>query len=112
MWLAVEKFVLAPWFDWLIFVSVLVVVVTPHFLGKNNLHCHRWGPLLAVPTHLLLAEEWGELFRMAGFTDVAHERVVDPSPSPEVYTGRWFRDAAQLREFKAQGALLIHGRKG
>jgi len=78
---------------------------------RDNLHCHQWGPLLAVPTQLLLAEEWAELFRAAGFVDVAHERVVDPSPSPEVYGGRWFRDAAQLRAFKTEGALLIHGSK-
>jgi len=26
-------------------------------------------------------------------------------------SGRWFRDAAQLRAFKAEGALLVHGRK-
>jgi hypothetical protein len=42
---------------------------------------------------------------------VAHTRVPDPSPSPETYTGRWFRDAAQLRAFKAEGALLVHGSK-
>jgi hypothetical protein len=42
---------------------------------------------------------------------VAHERVVDPSPSPEVYSGRWFRDAAHLRAFKAEGALLVRGTK-
>ncbi len=79
---------------------------------RDNPHCHQWGPLLAVPTHLLLAEEWAELFQVAGFGKVAHERVVDPSPSPEVYNGRWFRDAAQLRAFKAEGALLIRGSKG
>ena len=78
---------------------------------RDNPHCHQWGPLLAVPTHLLLAEEWMELFRAAGFVDFAHERVVDPSPSPEVYSGRWFRDAEQLRAFKAEGALLAVGRK-
>ncbi len=78
---------------------------------RDNLHCHQWGPLLAVPTRLLLAEEWVELFRAAGFSDVAHERVVDPSASPEIYSGRWFRDAAQLRAFKSEGALLVHGRK-
>jgi arsenite methyltransferase len=78
---------------------------------RDNAHCHQWGPLLDVPTQLLLAEEWAELFRGAGFMDVAQERVVDPSPSPEVYSGRWFRDAAQLRAFKAEGALLIHGKK-
>jgi arsenite methyltransferase len=78
---------------------------------RDNPHCHQWGPLLPVPTKLLSAEEWAALFRDAGFTDVAHRRIVDPSPSPEVYTGRWFRDAAQLRAFKAEGALLIHGSK-
>lgn len=78
---------------------------------RDNLECHQWGPLLAVPTHLLLAEEWADHLRAAGFANVAHERVVDPTPSPEIYNGRWFRDAAQLRAFKAEGALLIHGVK-
>jgi arsenite methyltransferase len=79
---------------------------------RDNAHCHQWGPLLAVPTHLLFAEEWAELFGAAGFGKVAHDRVVDPSSSPEVYNRRWFRDAAQLRAFKEEGALLIHGVKG
>lgn len=78
---------------------------------RDNLHCHHWGDLLAVKTHLLSAEEWTEMFRAAGFANVAHERIVDPSPSPQVYTGRWFRDAQQLRAFKSEGALLVHGTK-
>jgi arsenite methyltransferase len=75
---------------------------------RDNPHCHQWGALLAVPTHLLSADEWAQLFRDAGFAHVSHERINDPSPSPEVYTGRWFRDAAELRAFKAEGALLLH----
>ncbi len=78
---------------------------------RDNPHCHQWGEKLAVPTHLLSADEWAALFRDAGFEDVSHERIVDPTPSPDVYTGRWFRDAAQLRAFKAEGALLVHGTK-
>lgn len=78
---------------------------------RDNAHCHQWGPLLAVTTHLLSAGEWAGLFREAGFGEVSTERIVDPSPSPETYTGRWFRDATQLRAFKAEGALLIHGKK-
>ena len=77
----------------------------------DNPHCHQWGPLLAVPTHLFSAAEWTELFRSAGFTATKHTRIVDPTPTPETYTGRWFRDAAQLRDFKAEGALLVHGAK-
>jgi hypothetical protein len=78
---------------------------------RDNPHSQQWGNLLAVPTHLLSAEEWAGLFRDAGFSNVEHERIVDPSPSPEAYTGRWFRDAEQLRAFKAEGALLVHGTK-
>jgi ubiquinone/menaquinone biosynthesis C-methylase UbiE len=78
---------------------------------RDNPHCHQWGPLLPVATHLLSAEEWADLFGAAGFARVSHERVADPSPSPESYTGRWFRDAAHLRAFKAEGALLVCARK-
>jgi len=78
---------------------------------RDNPHCHQWGEKLQVPTKLLSAEEWASLFRDAGFSEVAHRRILDPTPTPEVYTGRWFRDSAQLRAFKAQGALLVHGAK-
>jgi SAM-dependent methyltransferase len=78
---------------------------------RDNPHCHQWGPLLPVPTKLLSTDEWSQLFRDAGFVDVAHSRIADPTPAPEVYSGRWFRDAEQLRAFRQQGALLIHGTK-
>jgi SAM-dependent methyltransferase len=78
---------------------------------RDNPHSHQWGELLAVPTQLLSADDWAELFRSAGFSNVGHERIVDPSTSPESYNGRWFRDVEQLRAFKAEGALLVHGTK-
>lgn len=78
---------------------------------KDNPHCHQWGKTLAIPTHLLSADEWAKLFREAGFIDVEHLRIPDPTPNPEVYTGRWFSDATQLAEFRQIGALLVHGRK-
>jgi ubiquinone/menaquinone biosynthesis C-methylase UbiE len=78
---------------------------------RDNPYCHQWGGLLAIPTHLLSAEEWADLFRNAGFPHLSTERVVDPSPSPETYTGKWFRDAVELRAFKAEGALLIRAQK-
>src|SRR5574337_299239 len=82
-----------------------------YYRYRDNPHCHQWGKVLTVPMHLLSAAEWEGLFHDAGFTDVAHRRIPDPTPAPEVYTGRWFRDAAQLRAFRAEGALLVHGAK-
>jgi ubiquinone/menaquinone biosynthesis C-methylase UbiE len=78
---------------------------------RDNPYCHQWAKLLAIPTHLLSAEQWASLFRAAGLRNVAHRRIVDPTPSPDVYTGRWFRDAAELAAFRREGALLVHGTK-
>jgi ubiquinone/menaquinone biosynthesis C-methylase UbiE len=78
---------------------------------RDNPYSHQWGDKLAVPTHLLSADEWARFFRDAGFSSVAHRLIPDPTSNPDVYTGRWFRDAAELAAFRAIGALLIHGTK-
>jgi arsenite methyltransferase len=78
---------------------------------RENVHAHQWGEILGVPAHLLSAAEWAALFSAAGFSGVKHERILDPTPAPEQYEGRWFRDAAQLRAFRQEGALLVWGTK-
>jgi arsenite methyltransferase len=78
---------------------------------RDNPHCHQWGTILPIPTHLLSAEEWSERLRAAGFGEVTQRRIPDASPTPEVYTGRWFRDADEMRKFKEAGALLVRGIK-
>jgi len=78
---------------------------------RDNPDCHQWQLHFKIPTSLLSAEEWQDHFRAAGFRDVHHRRIPDLSPTPEVYTGRWFRDAAHMQRFKAEGALLITGVK-
>ncbi|MHB8541606.1 MAG: class I SAM-dependent methyltransferase [Candidatus Acidiferrales bacterium] len=78
---------------------------------RDNLYCHQWSKTFTIPTHLLSAEEWAGLFREAGFSAVAHRRITDPTPTPEKYAGRWFRDAVELAAFRREGALLIHGTK-
>jgi SAM-dependent methyltransferase len=78
---------------------------------RDNPYSHQWGEKLAVPTHLLSANEWEKMFRDAGFADVAHRLIPDPTPNPDVYTGRWFRDAKELADFRAIGALLVYGSK-
>ncbi len=78
---------------------------------RDNPYCHRWGKVLSVPTHLLSAEEWAALFAGARFSGAAHRFIPDDTPAPEVYAGKWFREAEELRRFREFGALLIHGRK-
>ena len=78
---------------------------------RENFHAHQWGNILSVPAHLLSAAEWATLFAEAGFCGVKHERIPDPTPVPEKYEGQWFRDAAQLRAFRKEGALLVWGTK-
>jgi len=78
---------------------------------RDNPYCHQWARALKVPVHLLSADEWTALFRAAGFAHVEHRRIPDLSPTPDAYAGRWFRDADEMRKFKAVGALLIHGIK-
>ena len=78
---------------------------------RDNPYCHQWARHYAIPTHLLSAQEWAGLFREAGFIEAAHRRIPDPTPTPATYTGRWFRDAEELRRFREEGALLVHGLK-
>jgi arsenite methyltransferase len=78
---------------------------------RENPHSLHWADVLEIPAQLLSAEQWAALLRDAGFTDVAWEQIPDPTPAPEEYTGRWFRDAVQLRAFRETGALLVHGTK-
>jgi ubiquinone/menaquinone biosynthesis C-methylase UbiE len=78
---------------------------------RDNPHCHQWGAHYTIPTQLLWADEWAEVFRRARFVNVAHCRIPDNSPTPDVYEGRWFRDGEQVRRFKQEGALLLQGMK-
>jgi arsenite methyltransferase len=78
---------------------------------RENPHSHQWGPIVNIPTHLLSTDEWTTLYREAGFVDVQHRQIPDPTPVPDDYSGRWFRDAEQMRKFHQVGALLVHGTK-
>jgi SAM-dependent methyltransferase len=76
---------------------------------RDNPHSHQWAAQFATPAHLFSAAEWEALLRDAGFRDIGHRQIPDPTPAPPSYSGRWFKDAAQLREFRQIGALLVYG---
>ena len=80
-------------------------------LYKDNPYSLRWVEELKVPVQARSAAEYVELLEQHAFEDVEALRVPDDSPTPEEYSGKWFKNAAELREFKKLGALLLVGSK-
>lgn len=80
-------------------------------LYKENPYSLRWVGNLGVGAHALSENEYAAMFRQHGFERVETLHIPDPSPTPESYSGKWFKNAAELREFKRIGALLIMGSK-
>ena len=80
-------------------------------LYKDNPYTLRWVDALNVPVHARSEAEYVELLRKNAFEDVKAERIPDETPTPEVYSGKWFRNAEELRDFKRIGALLLSARK-
>lgn len=76
-------------------------------LYKDNPYSLRWVEELKVQVHAHSAAEYVELLKAHAFEDVEAQRVPDESPTPEEYSGKWFKNAAELREFKKIGALLL-----
>lgn len=80
-------------------------------LYKDNPYSLRWVEELKVPVQARSADEYVELMKQHAFENVEALRVPDESPTPEEYSGKWFKNAAELREFKKLGALLLVGTK-
>ena len=80
-------------------------------LYRDNPYSLRWVEELKVPVQILSEREYIEMLKRHTFEDVRALRVPDLSPTPEEYSGRWFRNAEELRDFKRIGALLLIARK-
>jgi len=80
-------------------------------LYKDNHYSQRWASELKVPVQALSEAEYIALLKQHGFRDVMAQRVPDRSPSPETYSGKWFKNANELKGFKRIGALLLIGTK-
>ncbi|HEU5452830.1 MAG TPA: methyltransferase domain-containing protein [Terriglobales bacterium] len=80
-------------------------------LYKENHYSLRWADELKVPVHARSEAEYVELLKKHAFEEVQAERIPDETPTPEVYSGKWFRNAEELRDFKRIGALLLTARK-
>lgn len=80
-------------------------------LYKDNPYSLRWVDELKVPVQVRSEQEYVQLLEKHGFRDVEARRVPDKTPTPETYSGKWFANAEELREFKRIGALLLIGAK-
>jgi ubiquinone/menaquinone biosynthesis C-methylase UbiE len=80
-------------------------------LYKDNHYSLRWIKELKVPVQALSEAEYLALLRQRGFKGVEARRIPDRSPTPEQYSGKWFKNAEELRDFKRIGALLLMGTK-
>ncbi len=76
-------------------------------LYKDNHYSLRWVSELKVQVQALSEAEYIALLRQHGFQDVEARRIPDRSPTPETYSGKWFKNAEELRDFKRIGALLL-----
>ena len=80
-------------------------------LYRDNHYSLRWVSELKVPVQALSEAEYRELLAKHGFGNVQARRIPDRSPTPETYSGKWFKNAEELRDFKRIGALLLIGEK-
>ncbi|HZI57456.1 MAG TPA: methyltransferase domain-containing protein [Verrucomicrobiae bacterium] len=81
-------------------------------LYKDNHYSLRWVSELKVPVQALSEAEYKALLEKHGFKNVQARRIPDRSPSPDTYSGKWFKNAEELKDFKKIGALLLIGETG
>ena len=75
----------------------------------ENEATHQWIDTLKVPVELLSIDDYRSLFIDAGFVNISDERLIDPTPIPENYTGGSFQSRADLVSYKETGSLMISG---
>jgi ubiquinone/menaquinone biosynthesis C-methylase UbiE len=80
-------------------------------LYKDNHYSLRWVNELKVSVQVKSEPEYVELLKAHAFEDVKALRIPDETPTPETYSGKWFKNAEELRDFKRIGALLLIAKK-
>jgi ubiquinone/menaquinone biosynthesis C-methylase UbiE len=78
-------------------------------LYQENRPSHQWIENLNVPVHLLSIRHYRSLFEQAGFTKVHDERLHDPAPIPDNYSGGSFKTREDYIEYRETGSLMLIG---
>lgn len=59
------------------------------------------------PVQLLSASDYRSLIEGAGFVSARHERLLDPAPVPEIYTGTTFKTRDDFVLYRKNGSLML-----
>jgi len=78
-------------------------------LYRENEATHQWIDTLKVPVQLLSIADYRSLFMDAGFENIRDQRILDPRPVPDDYTGGSFKSRADYESYRREGSLMISG---
>ena len=81
--------------------------VTVIDLYLENAPSHQWIPDLKVPVHLLGIPDYRSMLEQLGFVNVKDQRLFDPSPVPEDYSGGSFKTREDYLLYKHNGSLML-----
>ena len=75
----------------------------------ENEATHQWIDELKVPVELLSVDDYRGLFTDAGFVNIRDQRLFDPAPIPDNYTGSSFKSREEYEKYKRAGSLMVSG---
>jgi arsenite methyltransferase len=78
----------------------------------ENEATHQWIDTLKVPVELLSIDDYRSLFIDAGFVNIRDQRILDPRPVPDDYTGGSFKSKQDYESYRREGSLMISGEAG
>src|ERR1700751_1609129 len=64
-------------------------------LYQDNPYSLQWVDKLKVPVHARSQAEYVQLLQAHAFEDVQAVRIPDDTPTPENYSGKWFRNSEE-----------------
>jgi SAM-dependent methyltransferase len=78
----------------------------------ENEATHQWIDTLKVPVELLSIDDYRSLFIDAGFVNIRDQRILDPRPVPDDYTGGSFKSKQDYESYRREGSLMLSGEAG
>ncbi len=87
-----------------------VFLIAINYYAENP-HTTVWQSQIGIPLYSRSVAEYSKIMEENGLKVVNQKRIFEPSPIPEQYNGRWFKDINELKAFRKEGTLLLVGRK-